>query len=311
MKVLFGIDIGGTNVKIGLFDLNNKLLYKTSIKTNKISTQENIFSDIKEATNKILQEQNLKDEDVLGYGFGIPGPVINNVVTRCPNLGWSKTDLNPLYTKYFGNKVFTTGNDASVAAYGEYKTLNIQKDVIFMTLGTGVGGGVIANGKLVEGAHGSAGEIGHIQVEYDNPKLCSCGLRGCLETVASIRGFKEVAKDLLKDYKGQSELSKIPINPPNIFKAAAKGDKLANDIIVKVSNYIAMAGAKMAVVTDPAYIIIGGGISNAGKPLIDQINKAYQNYSYYATVDLEFKQASLLNDAGIIGAYYLIKDKIK
>lgn len=310
MNVYFAIDIGGTNIKIGLFDDNETLLNKTSIKTNVKSTPKNIFKDIKVITEEILRKENLNQSQVKGYGFGLPGPIKNNVVIRCPNLGWKKTNITKLFNEVFNeNTLVMASNDALLAGYGEYKKYYSNEDVVFMTLGTGVGGGVIIDGKILEGAHGAAGEIGHIQVEYEDPRLCTCGLYGCLETVASIRGFKEVGLRLLKIHQGPTKLTRTTLNPPKIFNLAISGDILAKKIVTKIANYIAKACAKIALVVDPDKIIIGGGISKAGDYFIDEITKAYKKYTHYGTTKLKIKQAKLLGDAGIYGAYYLIKDK--
>ncbi len=313
MKVLFGIDVGGTNIKIGLFDLNDKLLYQTSIKTNKKSTPHNIFTDIKNETSKILKERNLKNSDVLGYGFGIPGPVKDNVVSGCPNLGWKKTSIEDEFYKVFQDRniIVKSSNDATMAAFGEYNMLKEKHDIVFMTLGTGVGGGIVMDGKLVEGTHGSAAEIGHLQIDYENPVKCTCGLYGCLETVTSIRGFKEVGLRLLKNYQGKTSLNKNNLTPPNIFKQAAKNDQLAIKIIDKVTDYLGRGCAAIALMTNPQTFIIGGGISNAGAPLIQGIEAAFKKYAYFGVKDATVKQAVLGGDAGIYGAYFLIKEEVK
>lgn len=310
MEVFFGIDIGGTNIKIALFDNSDNLIDKSSIKTNKNSNAKNVFTDIKNETTRLLNKNKINKDKVKGYGFGLPGPIKDNVVVRCPNLGWGKTDINKVFKDVFKeNTLVAASNDALLASYGEYKNLNKKEDIVFVTLGTGVGGGVILNGKILQGAHGAAGEVGHIQVEYENPFLCSCGLYGCLETVSSIKGFKEVGLKLLKDYNGPTRLTRTTLNPPNIFNLAAKNDKLAIKIIDKITDYIARALAKVSLVVDPHTIIIGGGISNAGKPLIDKIAKNYKKYCHYGVSKVKIQLANLGSDAGSYGAYYLIKEQ--
>lgn len=312
MNVYFAVDIGGTNIKIGLFKEDDTLITNVSIKTNPQSTPENVFNDIKQTTQQILRKENIDVSKVKGYGIGLPGPIKNNVVVRCPNLGWGKTNITKIFKKAFNEQVeVAASNDALLAAYGEYKKLNSNEDIVFITLGTGVGGGIIINGKILEGAHGAAGEVGHIQVEYNSPRLCTCGLYGCLETVASIRGFKEVGTNLLKNHRGPTRLTRTTMNPPNIFYSAAKQDKLALKIIAEISNYIAIATAKIVLVIDPDKVIIGGGISRAGDYFIKEIEKAYKKYSHYGTSKIKIEQAKLSGDAGIFGAYYLIKDKIE
>lgn len=312
MNVYFGVDIGGTNIKIGLFKEDDTLISQTSIKTNSNATPENIFLDIKEATEELLKKENIEISRVKGFGFGLPGPIKDNIVVRCPNLGWGETNIIKVFNEVFNYEIAAAAsNDALLAAYGEYKALKTPEDIVFITLGTGVGGGVIIRDEILEGAHGAGGEIGHIQVEYNSPSLCTCGLYGCLETVASIRGFREVGISLLKDYQGSTQLTKTTMNPPNIFILAAKQDELARQIVAKISDYIARAIAKIALVVDPKKVIIGGGISRAGSYFLSEIQKGYKKYSHYGTLEVQIELAKLSSEAGIFGAYYLVKDKIK
>ncbi len=307
LKVVFGIDVGGTTIKIGLFNENKELILTDVLKTNKKENGKYILKELTDKLKGILKTNNIKKEDLLGVGFGVPGPVINNFVVRCPNIGWESLYLEEEFIKLLGFKtLIKVTNDATVAAYGEFSSLLDKSDMAFITLGTGVGGGLVVNEKVIEGTHGAAGEFGHIQVEYENPEQCSCGLYGCLETKASIRGIGSVARSVLKDYDLKTKLTKKDLSPRTIFNLAKKGDLIANIIVDKVGEYIAKAAAKIALVADPKVIIIGGGISKAGNILIDAIEKAYPKYSYFGTIDVEFKLAELGNDAGMVGASELI-----
>lgn len=311
MKVVFGVDVGGTTIKIGMFDEQKKLLVREIIKTNKKSNGKYILKEIAELIKKIIKDNAILIKNVLGVGFGVPGPVIDNVVVWCPNIGWKDLYLENEFIEYLGFKtLIKVTNDATAAAYGEYAKLKEEKNIAFITLGTGVGGGLIIAGKIVEGAHGAAGEFGHLQVEYENPQKCSCGLYGCLETVASIRGINFVALTILNNNLSPTKLNKDNLNPRNIFDLAKKEDEVALKVVNKVGKYLAKAAAKIALTVDPDVIIIGGGISNAGEILIEVIKKAYTKYSYFGTRKVIFKLAKLKNDAGMYGASELIFGKM-
>lgn len=307
MKVVFGIDIGGTTIKIGLFSLNKKLLVTEVIKTNKKEKGKYIIKELSSKIKEILKTNNIKEEDLLGIGFGIPGPVVNNFVIKCPNIGWKNLHLEKEFLEELGfNTLIKATNDATAAAYGEYSYLKEEENLAFITLGTGVGGGLVLNGKLIEGTHGSAGEFGHLQVEYEDPLKCSCGLSGCLETTASIRGIRWVAEKILDSNTLPTKLERNSLSPKTIFDLAKKGDLVAIQIAEKTGDYIARASAKIAVCVDPDVIIIGGGISHAGPILIKAIEKAYKKYTYFGTRNVKFRLAKLKNDSGMYGASELI-----
>lgn len=307
MKVVFGVDVGGTTIKIGLFNEKKELIQTKVIRTNRKENGKFIIKEIVSEVKKILKNNQILESNLLGVGFGVPGPTIKNLVVWCPNIGWKNLDLEKEFINELGfkTKVRVT-NDATAAAYGEYSFLNEEKNLAFMTLGTGVGGGLVIDGKIVEGTHGAAGEFGHLQVEYENPQKCSCGLYGCLETTASIRGIKWTAQEVLRNSTLKSSLHNKNLNPPLIFNSAEQGDQLAIEIVDKVGEYIARAAAKISAVVDPDVLVIGGGISNAGNILIEAIEKSYKKYSYFGTKDLKFRIAELKNDSGMYGASELI-----
>lgn len=310
MNYIFGIDIGGTSIKIGLFTENGELLEKKSIKTNKLNDGAYIIGDIASFCLSLLERKGINKKEVLGFGFGVPGPVSNKIVIQAPNIGWKNLDFSKEFQKAIGFKtIIELANDATIAALGEYQAMGLKEDIVFITLGTGVGGGIVLESKVLEGAHGAGGEIGHIKVEYNHPIQCSCGLYGCLETVASISGITRIAQELIEENKFETKLNSNHLNPKTIFDAARMGDKLGKEVLNIVSDYIGRACASIAVTVDPAVFIIGGGISNAGDTLINAIEKAYQKHSHYGTMKATFRLAKLGNDAGMYGSAELIRGK--
>lgn|SRR5690554_6134585 len=307
MKFVFGVDVGGTTIKIGLFNMDKKLILTDVIKTNKKAKGAFILKEIAQKIKQIMKEKLLIEENILGVGFGVPGPVVNNFVIWCPNIGWKDLYLEKEFIKELGFKTtIIATNDATAAAFGEFVYLKEEKNMAFLTLGTGVGGGLVIDGKIVEGSNGSAGEFGHLQVEYINPIKCSCGLYGCLETVASIRGINGLAENILKNNTLLTRLTLNNLNPREIFYYAKNDDIVALKIVETLGDYIAKAAAKIALSVDPEVIVVGGGISNAGSILTSVIKKSYKKYSYFGTRKLKFRLAKLKNDAGMYGASELI-----
>lgn len=307
MKVIFGVDVGGTSIKIGLLNEDKKLLLTESIKTNKKLNGKYVIDEIVLKIKEIMESKSLKETDLVGIGFGVPGPVVDNFIIWCPNIGWRNLYFEEEFLKVLGfpTKIKVT-NDATAAAYGEFAHLKAEKNLAFITLGTGVGGGVVIDGKIVEGVNGSAGEFGHLQVVYENPTKCPCGLNGCLETVASIRGMKLVAEKVVDETIMPTKLTKEDLNPRTIFYWAKKEDLVALEVIDRVGDYIARAIAKIAVSVDPEVVVIGGGIANAGNIIIKAVKKHYKKYSYFGTKKIKIRLAKLKNNAGIYGAAELI-----
>ncbi|MCU0104228.1 ROK family protein [Acholeplasma vituli] len=308
MKYVFGIDVGGTSIKIGLLDQQGSLVDSFSIPTNLKDQGSHILKEVAQAIHAFNDQKGLKDSDILGYGFGLPGPVVDNTAIQCVNLGWKNVNVEKEFQYALGKKVLVkAGNDATVAAAGEYWKQNIEGDIIFITLGTGVGGGIIANGKVIDGAHGAGGEIGHIRAEFNEPQACTCGLEGCLETETSIRSINARARKLMKlnTYK-TTIVDDENLSPKRIFNAAKMGDELGLAVADKVGEYLGLTCSMLAATVDPKAILIGGGISNAGQVLIDAIKKHYRKYAFSAIKDMQFELAKLGNDAGMYGAGYLI-----
>ena len=308
MKYVFGIDVGGTSVKIGFLNENGELLDRITIATDTTDQGVNILYDIAQAIKSYMTSKNISEKEILGFGFGLPGPVYHDYVVRCPNLGWESVDMPEAFSSAYGKAVnVKAANDATAAAVGEYWQQEMSEDMVFFTLGTGVGGGIIVNGKGIDGSHGAGAELGHIKVEHINPIPCTCGLEGCLETVASIRGVVGMTRKLLSEKKIKTNLyDSEKLNPKVIFDAAKQGDELALTVVDKFADYMGLACATIALTVDPKVFLIGGGISNAGSIITDNIKTHYKKYAHFGVKDTRFELARLGNDAGMYGAAYLI-----
>ena len=309
MKYCFGVDIGGTTVKIGLFKTDGELVDKWEIKTRTENKGEAILPDIAESLKKKMEEKGIEDSQMSGIGIGVPAPVDDNgVVQNTANLGWGYKEVNREMEELTGLKV-AAGNDANVAALGEMwlGAGKGQKNMIMVTLGTGVGGGVIVNGHPLVGAHGAGGEIGHLCVNYEETEHCGCGKTGCLEQYASATGIARLAKKrLAADDAASSLRDKKEISAKTVFDALKDGDKVAEEIVEEFGVYLGHAMANLAAVVDPSVIVIGGGVSKAGEILLDYVEKNFQEKAFFANKNTEFVLATLGNDAGICGAAKLI-----
>lgn len=307
-EVRIGIDLGGTTVKLGLF-YGEHVEDKWEIPTRKEESGSFILKDIADSIGKKLTEKGISKKDIIGAGIGVPGPVDEKgIVHGCVNLGWGVFSVEETLSKLLGLPV-KAGNDANVAALGELWQGGGKgyQDMVMVTLGTGVGGGIILDGKIRAGAHGAAGEIGHMPVVYEEEEYCNCGKRGCLEQVASATGIVRVTKKLLDNTEEYSSLrDKIEFTAKDIFDSAKKGDKVAVEAVEKLGEYLGIACAHIACVIDPEIFVIGGGVSKAGIVLIEVIEKYYKEKAFKGTKQAIFKLAELGNDAGIYGAARLI-----
>ncbi len=307
-KFCFGIDVGGTTVKMGLFNQEGDVLDKWEIVTNKENNGENILPDIAKSILAKMEEKNIVKEDVIGAGLGVPGPVTSDGrILKAANLGWGIFNVEEALSNLLGIKV-KAGNDANVAALGEMWKGGGRgcENIVMITLGTGVGGGVINEGKIVTGAHGAGGEIGHIHVEHSETEMCGCGKKGCLEQYASATGVVRMAKKALETSDVPSVLREKELSAKEIFDAVKAGDVLACHIAEQFGKYLGEAMANVAVVSDPEAFVIGGGVSKAGDILIDYIKKYYVVKAFSACKETEFRMAELGNDAGIYGAAKLV-----
>ena len=309
MEYCFGVDIGGTTVKIGLFRTDGELIDKWEIKTRTENKGEAILPDVADALKKKMEEKEIKASQLSGIGIGIPAPVDGDgVVQNTANLGWGYKEVRREMEELTGMKV-AAGNDANVAALGEMwlGAGKGHKDLIMVTLGTGVGGGVIVNGQPLTGAHGAGGEIGHLCVNYEEEEHCGCGKQGCLEQYASATGIARLArKRLAADDTASVLRDKETIDAKAVFDALKEGDRLSEEIVEEVGRYLGYAMANLAAVTDPSVIVIGGGVSKAGSILLGYIEKYFAEKVFFANKETKFVLAKLGNDAGICGAARLI-----
>ncbi|MDO4308862.1 MAG: ROK family glucokinase [Eubacteriales bacterium] len=305
----FGIDVGGTTVKCGLFLTDGTLVEKWEIPTRTEENGKAILPDVAETIKAKIAERGIAKEDVQGVGIGIPGPVNENGDAFCAvNLFWGFTPVAKELSELTGLPA-KAGNDANVAALGEaWKgAAEGSKDVVLVTLGTGVGGGIIVNGRIVSGHHGAGGEVGHAAVDHDEEESCNCGNKGCLEQVASATGIVRVAKKELAACQDDSTLRKLErISAKNVLDAYKAGDAVAIRIMEKVGDQLGGALAVFSCVVDPETIVVGGGVSKAGQPLIDCIQKYYRKYAFSLCKETPIVTAKLGNDAGIYGAARLV-----
>ena len=310
-KRCFGVDIGGTTVKMGLFTVDGKVTHKWEIPTRKEENGKYILEDIAKSVKERMQRDTLTLEDIAGLGIGVPGPVKEDgTVLKCANLGWGVFNVADTVRELTGIENVKVGNDANVAALGEMwqgggKGYN---NLVMVTLGTGVGGGVILGGKILTGSNGAGGEIGHIRVNYEEKDVCGCGKTGCLEQYASATGVVRLAKKALEKKEKKTTLVADDLSAKDVFDAAKAGDELAMDIVEKFGFYLGMALAHISQVIDPEVFVIGGGVARAGQIIIDEVSKNYEENVMFALKNKVFKMAELGNDAGIYGSARMVLD---
>lgn len=308
-EYVFAVDLGGTTVKLGLFNREGQVLDKWEIITRKENGGENILPDIAKSIEEKVAEKNIAKENILGVGIGVPGPVDSaGVIYKAANLGWGVFNVSEELGKLTGLNV-KTGNDANVAALGEMWQGGGRgfNSIVAVTLGTGVGGGVIIEGKLVAGATGAGGEIGHIHVEDNETVTCGCGNKGCLEQYASATGIARLANERLAQDNMPSVLRDIEkVDAKAVFDAVKAGDRLAVEVAEIFGMYLGKGLAAVGAVVNPEAFVIGGGVSKAGEVLFDYVEKNYQKYAFHGVRGAKFCLATLGNDAGIYGAAKLI-----
>ncbi len=310
---VFGIDVGGTTVKCGLFTAEGTVIDKWEIKTNKENGGESILGDIAETITAKLEEKKIEKSSVLGVGIGVPGPVKGDgTVLKCVNLGWGVFNVNEKMSELIGLPV-AAGNDANVAALGEMWKGGGQgyQDVVMITLGTGVGGGIILDGKIWAGSNGAGGELGHMIVNPEETDVCGCGGHGHLEQYASATGIVRMAKKELAAGDTPTTLRKYEtLYAKNIFDEAKAGDAVAAALVDKLCSILAGALTHVAATVDPQVFVIGGGVSKAGEILTEGLKKHYNQNLLSALYDKEFRLATLGNDAGIYGSAKMILDQV-
>ena len=310
-KYVFGVDVGGTTVKLGFFDTEGTLINKWEIPTRTENGGENILPDIAAAIKKEAEAQNITMDEVAGVGIGVPGPVDSEgVVHKAVNLGWGQFNLVETMSPLLPGVKIMGGNDANVAALGEMWKGGGQghKDLVAVTLGTGVGGGIIIGGKVLNGSTGAGGEIGHIHVEDDEYEACGCGNYGCLEEYASATGIVRLAKRELASTDTASVLRTGEVSAKSVFDAVKAGDELAIRVAKKFGEYLGKGLGVIAGVVNPEIFVIGGGVSKAGDILFDYIKPAYDRTVFHGSKDVIFALATLGNDAGIYGSARMVLD---
>ena len=309
MKYGFGVDLGGTTVKIAYFDETGEMLTKWEIPTVTADGGKQILPDIAAAIAGYLEENNIARSAIIGIGIGVPGPVFpDGTVNKCINLGWGVFNIQKELEALTGFPV-KAGNDATVAALGECWKGGGQgcDNMVFATLGTGVGGGIVVGGRVIHGIHGAGGEIGHIVLNRDEEEACNCGKHGCVEQYCSATGIVRIAKKFLAASDAPSSLrGKLDLTCKDVFDAGKEGDALALEILEQVYAYLGEFLANVCNVTDPEVVVLGGGVSKAGQPLLDGAQRYYQKYVFHACRETRFALASLGNDAGAYGAFKLV-----
>lgn len=295
-----GVDVGGTGIKYAVVTPDGTITKQWQEDTDTSDNGQRIGPQIVEGIKKGCKDAEIDWEDVLAIGVGVPGPVDEEKgeVVVAVNLGWSHYPLRHIL--YEGlNRPISLINDANAAAMGEIWVGAGQgfNNAVFVTLGTGIGGGIIIHGKLLNGVHSSAGEIGHISVPNPYQFPCGCGKKGCIETLASANGFTKVAAMHYKE------------NPPKssqeLFEWAAAGDETANEVIEEVCDMLGYVLASVATTVDPELLIIGGGVSKAGEALVEPLKRHIQPYLFPALRDqIDVRIATLENDAGVLGAVH-------
>lgn len=310
-EYVFGVDIGGTTVKLGLFDNSGNVLDKWEIPTRTENGGTNILPDIAQSIQDKMSEKNIDKDDVAGVGVGAPGPVDGaGIIHKAVNLGWDEMNLKQVLSTLLSGMRVEGGNDANVAALGEMWKGGGQgyANLVAVTLGTGVGGGIIINGKIMTGATGSGGEIGHIHVEDEESEACGCGNYGCLEEYASATGITRLANRKLQASDKDSVLRQGEVSAKTVFDAVKAGDELAIEVAQQFGEYLGKGLAVIAGVINPEIFVIGGGVSKAGEVLFDYIKPAFDKTVFHGCKDTKFALATLGNDAGIYGAAKMVLD---
>ncbi len=311
MKYIYGLDLGGTTVKMGLFDGEGNILEKWEIPTRTEDKGVNILPDIAASIADKNKEKDIAIEDVMGIGIGVPGPITEDGrVLKCVNLGWGIFSVADELRRLTGVEKICVGNDANVAALGEQWRGGGRgfDNIVMVTLGTGVGGGIILNGKILTGSNGAAGEIGHLKVNLKETLTCGCGKKGCLEQYSSATGITRISAEKLEESDQPSELRGYdhPITGIELFKAYENGDALSKEIVEVYTDYLALGLSHIATVVDPQAFVLGGGVSKSGHLFIDMLKEKYDQDVMPALRNKEFRLAKLGNDAGMYGAVRMV-----
>lgn len=320
MKKVIGIDLGGTTAKIGILNQKGEIEKKWELPTDISEEGSLIIPNIIQSIQEVLAADNLSATDFLGIGMGTPGTVnrADGTVVGAYNLNWKTEQKIREQVESSTGISFFLDNDANVAALGEQwmGAGNNEQNVSFITLGTGVGGGLVSDGSLIHGAVDAAGEVGHITVEPGG-YLCTCGKKGCLEQYASATGIVRLANDLVGEYPDKSELKAIldkneTIDSKRIFDLAKTGDGYANYVVDRFVYYLGLALGNIANILNPSTIVLGGGVSKAGDFLVEKVSKVVEEFTFPTIRPItKIKIAELGNDAGMIGAASLVINELE
>ena len=312
MSYVFSADVGGTSVKLGFFRDDDTLIKRWEIPTRPENGGCAILPDITAEIDRCIANAGIQKADVLGIGVGVPGPVDDNGnVNCCVNLNWGVFNLHEALGRLTGLRV-RAGNDADVAALGEYYDGSGRdcRSMLMVTLGTGIGGGFVWNGHLLHGAHGVAGELGHLIIDRTETERCTCGKYGCAEQYASARGMGLLARRWLAAHDDETPLRALAeVDAKALFAAERAGDAAATAILEQAFEILGETIADACCLVDPELVVLGGGMSKAGQRLLDGIWPYFLKYRFHASEGTRFALASLGNDAGICGCYRLICPK--
>ena len=311
MKYGFGVDLGGTTVKIAYFDETGNMLEKWEIPTVTENDGQQILPDIAASIRSFIDGNKIAETAILGIGIGVPGPVDGKgVVNKCINLGWGVFNIAQALSELTGFPV-KAGNDANVAALGEYWKGGGKgfENMVFVTLGTGVGGGIVIGGQLFHGSHGAGAEIGHMVLNPRETVPCNCGKYGCVEQYCSATGIARLAREYLTASDTPSSLRELEtVTAKDIFDASKAGDAAADAILDQYYDYMGQFLGSVCSAVDPEVVVLGGGVSKAGQVLLDGVEKSFHKYVFHAASGCSFALASLFNDAGAYGAFKLVLD---
>lgn len=316
MKYAIGVDVGGTDIKFGLVNEEGTIVAKDKIPTRKEDVDPMLYYDIRDAVYAILDKAGVDRSDCLGIGIGLPGVVLSDgQLLGLTNINIGAVNIVEIMEEITGMHV-RAANDANLAALGEMWMGGGHgfKDIVLLTLGTGLGGGVVVDGELLYGTDGAAGEIGHLPIvePEDEPEACGCGKHGCLEQYASATGIVRMAKRVLAASDKPSALREMEkLSAKNIKEAAYAGDELALEVIERVGKILGKGLAFVACVNNPQAFILGGGVAQGGEIVADTAKKYFQKYCYFAAKDTPINLATLGNDAGLIGAARLAMQNLQ
>ncbi|MDN5293590.1 MAG: glucokinase [Eubacteriales bacterium] len=313
-KFVIGLDLGGTNIKGALLDMDGHTREKIRISTLAEQGAEKVVDRMAGVVEDLIQWGNLDKSQILGVGVGVPGQLDYRAgkVKFAPNLHWRDFPLREELVRRLGVPVFLE-NDGNVAALGEKwaGAAREARNVLAITIGTGIGGGILVDGRIYRGSGGSAAEVGHMIMDENGP-LCNCGRRGCLETLTAAPAILRQAREAIAAGRKTSLAAQKELDAKDVFIAAERGDLVAREIIERVSHYLGLAIANLINVLNPDMVVIGGGVARAGDILINPIREKALAHSLEAAAEVvRIVPAHLGNDAGCIGAGALVFQELE